>query len=247
MSEAESSPAHVRDLLASVDARFAAGRTVPDWPDPLADPSAAAGRREAREEEYSRVSHPERYAIIGERVDAWVAELTDRGLADVEESTPPRTLPVGHPDEGGDGWLLIPRVSLTRVRVLRPRRDGALPLVLGTAPFVEDPGESLVVATGDPFVELVLVPDCGCDACDSGSADLLRWLDESLLPVVDGSLRVHVEGGTTRVASAGTASSSTANGREARERTRALGRRAHEYAGLPWDARWPERSPHPYI
>lgn len=77
-------PEHVLDLLRSVEARFAATRTVADWPDPLADPTAPSGRRDAREE-YSRVSHPERYAIVGERVDAWVAELANRGLADVEE------------------------------------------------------------------------------------------------------------------------------------------------------------------
>src|SRR5690606_22817037 len=31
------------------------------------------------------------------------------------------------------------------------------------------------------------IPDCGCDACDSGSRDLLEQLDQSILSIVDGS------------------------------------------------------------
>ena len=46
-------PEHVLDLLRSVEARFAATRTVADSHDPLADPRARRGRRDAREEEYS--------------------------------------------------------------------------------------------------------------------------------------------------------------------------------------------------
>lgn len=43
---------------------------------------------------------------------------------------------------------------------------------------------------GDPAVLLETLLDCGCDACDSGSRDLLEVLDETVLSVVDGSLEV---------------------------------------------------------
>ena len=246
MTDTEALPPPLADLVAAVDVRFADTRTVEDWADPLADDSPF-GRREPREEEYSRVSHPERYAIVGERADAWVAELLGRGLADVVDVPPPSELPPGRQYEGGDGWLLRPGVRITRLRVLRPRRHGALPLALGTTTWPDDPGQSLVVGVGTPFVERALVPDCGCDACDSGSADLLRQLDDSLLPVLDGSLRLRLEGGRLDGASAEGAWSGTVYRGDARERGRALGGVAHEYAGVPWDEAWPVRPAHPFM
>ncbi|MCY3863114.1 MAG: DUF6226 family protein [bacterium] len=47
-----------------------------------------------------------------------------------------------------------------------------------------DAGVSLGV--GDPAVLVLAAPDCGCDACDSGSQDAL---DEYMLSVVTGSER----------------------------------------------------------
>lgn len=34
---------------------------------------------------------------------------------------------------------------------------------------------------------LATVPDCGCDACDSGSDDLLEVMDREVLGVVSGA------------------------------------------------------------
>jgi len=50
-----------------------------------------------------------------------------------------------------------------------------------------DAGVSLGV--GDPAVLVLAAPDCGCDACDSGSQDALDELDEYMLSVVTGSER----------------------------------------------------------
>ncbi|WFR71554.1 DUF6226 family protein [Prescottella defluvii] len=51
---------------------------------------------------------------------------------------------------------------------------------------------TVTVAAGDPAVRLAEIPDCGCDACDRGSAELLEDMDKWVLSVVDGSLQVEV-------------------------------------------------------
>jgi len=66
----------------------------------------------------------------------------------------------------------------------------------------------LSVAVGDADVTVEQQPDCGCDACDTGSADLLDTVDETVLAVVAGpyvALRHpdweadwHPEGGSSR-------------------------------------------------
>lgn len=234
-------PTHVLQLLDAVEARFAAARTVADWADPHEDPATPGEHAEPREEEYSRVSHPERRLVVGERVQAWVDELVARGLAGREEVHPPRPAGPSEPPRSGDGWLLRPYLALDRVVVLRPHRAGALPLVLG-----QIGSEAVVVAAGSPAVELALLPDCGCDACDSGSAALLQEVDEAVLPVVDGSLRVRVTAEREQVASAGSARTASWARSDTRARRRALGRGAYEHAGPPWDPAWPVRRPSPF-
>lgn len=71
--------------------------------------------------------------------------------------------------------------------VLRPRASG-VPLRLER--FREGAVLQLRLAVGDPPLELERLPDCGCDACDSGWADLCAWLDELVLNVVLGGLVV---------------------------------------------------------
>jgi hypothetical protein len=60
---------------------------------------------------------------------------------------------------------------------------------------VQDAG--LGIAIGDPAVVLVRIPDCGCDACDSGSANELDHLDHHLASIVTGRLRRLSRAGTT--------------------------------------------------
>lgn len=45
------------------------------------------------------------------------------------------------------------------------------------------------------MVPLGIVPDCGCDACDGGSAELIEELDQSIIPILDGSLTASLKTG----------------------------------------------------
>ena len=52
---------------------------------------------------------------------------------------------------------------------------------------VEDPRGH--AGRGCPAVSVTWIPDCGCDACDSGSQDVLDELDEAILGIVSGAFR----------------------------------------------------------
>lgn len=153
-------------LLREVETRFAVtGASTPGWADPHAD-------REPLDEEYSRVTDPRKWRIEGARALAWTAALTGSGLAER------RALAPGDARAGRDGWRLVPGAP------------GALPLlVLGTP--VDGLLVDLELRVGDPPVG-VLDVDCRCDACDSGSADLLETLDSAWSNVVTGQF-VHLE------------------------------------------------------
>lgn len=71
----------------------------------------------------------------------------------------------------------------------------------------------------------------------------MRTMDDALLLVVDGSLRVRLKGGTTEIAGAEWWGSSTTSRSDTRPRARALAGRAHEDAGPHWDLQWPTRAP----
>jgi hypothetical protein len=49
------------------------------------------------------------------------------------------------------------------------------------------------IGIGSPPVMVAMEPDCGCDACDSGSADLLDVVDQAFVDVVSGEI-LHAEG-----------------------------------------------------
>ncbi|MFC6042983.1 DUF6226 family protein [Nocardioides hankookensis] len=125
--------------------------------------------RHPLEEEYSRVLDPGKYRILGTRLDAWARVLDERDVAAEE------------------------REGLRRSLV--PTRPGALTLVALTtevdgAPYGLDLG--LPDGAGGA-ARIDLLPDCGCDACDSGSADLLEVLDGWVLTVARGGV-VHAQG-----------------------------------------------------
>ena len=157
-------------LLVEVDTAFAVtARDLRQWDDPHPD-------RMPLEEEYSRLLDPAKWRIIGARVDAWTDTLVAGGLASVER--------------GVDVEWLEPLTSLTyRVDRLSPHRSGALPLVIARSRIdgIEDTG--MTIGAGDPAAVVELVPDCGCDACDSGSPDVLDQVDRSIGGVVRGEFR----------------------------------------------------------
>ncbi|MCA1008411.1 DUF6226 family protein [Rhodococcus hoagii] len=168
------------ELLDDVDAAFAVtGAAAPGWPNPYEDGTAPD------EAEYEQLTNPEKFLIVVARAQAWTRVLLDRGWA--------REAP--HVD-----WALRPFDTGGAETVLEPAADGAAPLVLTThTPVDSDHIFTVTVAAGDPAVRLAEIPDCGCDACDRGSAGLLEELDRWVLSVVDGSLEVEVAAGHSSV------------------------------------------------
>lgn len=164
-------------LMARVGAAFeVTGRDHAPWADPHPDRSPA-------DEEYSRVTDPAKWRIVGARADAWIEALTAAGLADVRRDAEPT-------------WRESPSTAVHRADVVTPRREGALPLVLARSRIegVDDAG--VTIGIGDPATVVWWIPDCGCDACDSGSRAVLDELDEWIGGVVRGEhrrLERHVE------------------------------------------------------
>ena len=114
---------------------------------------------------------------------------------------------------------------------------GALPLVVTKDQMgdIEDAG--ITVGVGDPAVVFLVTPDCGCDACDSGSQDALDELDEYMLSVVTGSYRRLWRGEREITVILGencTWSASGNFGRGEIDKILANPRRWNELTGAPW-------------
>ncbi|GGM59524.1 DUF6226 family protein [Dactylosporangium sucinum] len=120
-------------------------------------PDPHPGGAAPREEEYSRLTEPMRYRILRRRVELWAARIAE--------------LPGVVAEAVDDG-----------VRLTSPR-PGTLPLVLlgrdVPLPHVE-------IAVVRPSIAITTQPDCGCDACDTGSADLLSTVDDAIGTVIGG-------------------------------------------------------------
>jgi hypothetical protein len=173
-------------LLTDVAAAFAVtGAGTPPWPDPHED-------GEVRDAEYERCTDPAKYRVLAARVEAWTQVLRERGLAGRDLL----------PGPAGQLWRGAPDAELTEVRRLRPAAgEGAVPLLFGFGAIDGVPRTSLTVGAGEPAVEVALLPDCGCDACDDGSEPLLEVLDETVLAVVTGEF-VHIDAGRGRTVTA---------------------------------------------
>jgi hypothetical protein len=143
---------------------------MPSWPNP--HPWAGS----PLDDEYSRVTAPERYAIVHARARAWTDALGDLPGVEVE------TLPPGTGDDGDDGDAGGTERFDRGVRITSSR-TGTLPLLLLEH---DTPLAMLTVAIVEPRVVVERQPACGCDACDSGSADLLDAIDERIGAVVSG-------------------------------------------------------------
>lgn len=164
----------VEKLQVHVEARWAT-LDLPSWPSPRPFMDSP------REEEYSRVTDPGRYRIVHERGRIWTQVLGAVPGVRVER------LPPGPLDADGHLGNFDRGVRITS------DRQGTLPLLLleRDAQLTGEPDDSprmavLHLAVVEPTIELVFHPDCGCDACDLGSQDLLRAIDESLMAVVGG-------------------------------------------------------------
>jgi hypothetical protein len=145
---------------------------MPAWPNPH------PGMAPAREQEYSRVTEPERYRIVHARARVWA----DR-LADLPGVAARALAPAPLDDEGHLGRFD------RGVRLTSPRA-GTLPLLLlerdARWPGVDASQAVLHISVVHPTVAVAMLPDCGCDACDYGSDDLLQAIDETIGTVVGG-------------------------------------------------------------
>ncbi|WP_329792807.1 DUF6226 family protein [Lentzea sp. DG1S-22] len=159
--------ATVDEVLAEVAARYRT-REPRSWPAPR-----PAGES-PREEEYSRLTDPDRYRVVHLRSRAWADTLVARADAVI---APVPSYPTSENHTSGRGARLA------------SRRPGTLPLFLlehdvrqaGGAPL-----PALDIAVAEPGNVVASHPDCGCDACDTGSAGLLEAIDRTMTAVVAG-------------------------------------------------------------
>lgn len=164
---------------------------LPTWPDPH------PGGSSPRDEEYSRLTDPGRYRIVHARARTWAAVLKDAvGVrSEVLAPAPAAATGAGPFDRG--------------VRLV-PRHPDGLPLLFleRDVPATSDAGTLavLTIAVARPEIVVETQPDCGCDACDSGSSDLLEAVDAAVRHIVGGPFVVlrgqkwhaewHPEGGS---------------------------------------------------
>jgi hypothetical protein len=159
-------------LVELVDDAFARrDPTLASWPDPHPD-------RSPHDEEYSRVTNPKKWRILGARADAWLSTLAGHELATVQ--------PV---ELDAIRWAKKPGLLMTSAVLVQPHAAGALPMIVARSQIENVPDAGITLGVGDPAVCAGWFPDCGCDACDSGSANDLEYLDRYLAGIVGGGYR----------------------------------------------------------
>lgn len=202
----------VRSLLDSVDLAFSVtGAGTPPWSNPWPN-----GRIQDRGS-YEQVTDPDKFLIVRARAQAWTEVLMTHGWARQSERVE---------------WALPPFDAAGVSTMLRPYAAGAAPLVV----TVHEPVDSahvptLTLAAGDPAVMLASIPDCGCDGCDHGSADLVEEVDRWVLSVVDGSLEVELNAERVWIR--------TSFGSQSNTVQHAV--RPAAFAAAPWPAGWKAR------
>ena len=159
-------------LLEAVDQLFAVRPPeLAVWPDPHAGHAPT-------DEEYSRATNPERWRVLGARVDAWVAALAAAGLASVEQVAVDDIV-----------WEEPPRTRMSSALRVIPSAMGGRPMIVARSQIGEVPETGITLGWGDPAVLVGLFPDCGCDACDNGAQLDLDSVDDRLSAIVSGRYR----------------------------------------------------------
>ena len=110
------------------------------------------------------------------RAEAWEVTFETLGIAVVERGVRSR-------------WVDGDPSIVSRVDRVVPTAAGALPILVArtTAGGVSDFG--VMLGFGDPAASVLVLPLCGCDACDGGSSYELEELDEFMLDIVSGVYR----------------------------------------------------------
>lgn len=166
------------ELREAVDAAFVTtGRSFRSWPDPHPD-------RPPPEEEYSRLLDPAKWRILGARADAWLHALVDTGLARVEPNAVV-------------SWRGKPGPIISRTDRVVPVVSGALQLTVARSRLEDVDDAGVTLGLGDPAVCIDWFPQCGCDACDSGSQNELGYFDEHMGVIVSGTFRRLTDGKRT--------------------------------------------------
>lgn len=145
--------------------------------------------RDVPESAYSVVSQPDKWRIVGARAEAWSTVLVGADLA------------VREPSVAGE-WTL------------RPTADGAEPLLVRGRESIRGQATYLELQLGEPPLPL-LGADCQCDACDSGSQDLLDAIDGAFVEAVTGDVVLLDLGGSSVRDAAGGRESSWSAGQPA--------------------------------
>lgn len=160
---------------ATRDAFKIISQSTPGWPDPRPNGEPPSGA------DFESCEDPGKFRIVAARAEAWIAALTQTGLATAE------TL------EGSDDlWREVPETGpAIRVVRLRPKRESAVPMLFGFCWLQGEPEARVVVGAGEPAAIVGILPQCECDACDVGSNLLVEDFDDAVLNVVTGQL-VHV-------------------------------------------------------
>jgi hypothetical protein len=128
------------------------------------------------DEAYSRLTNPAKWRILGARTDAWLFALADAGLAVVEH-------------DAQVTWRTQPGPVMSYAERAIPAGIGALELIVAHSRIGDVDDAGVVLGVGDPVECVDWFPDCGCDACDSGSQNELDHLDTHLLGIVTGAFR----------------------------------------------------------
>jgi len=207
----------MEDLEQVVEEAFARRAAhLPRWPDPHPD----GGMPD--DDQYSRVTDPDRWRIVPARAMSWCDAATGSGVAILEGDAPVR-------------WVTDGGARYRRVDRLSPVREGTVPLVLADAapgPGAEPTG--VTIGMGDPAVVVGQAPACGCDACDDGSDAELDRLDDQIRHVLLGEVRHLRAGDRTIVAHADGWSASGSFRRGEVERALADPTGWEQVAGAPW-------------
>ncbi len=165
-------------LLPAVDEAFARLRgDLADWANPHPD-----GGPTQDEDEYSRCLEPAKYRLLAVRADAWVEAIVAAGLGATETTGSAEVR-----------WLGEQLLTPSRVTVVHGR-GGTQPIVIALAPSQGAEEAFVQVGVGEPAEVLERQPDCGCDACDTGSADLLDTVDSAFVLALSGGVYAVREG-----------------------------------------------------
>lgn len=162
------------ELVADVDTLFAdRDPGLAGWDDPHPD-------RNPPDEAYSRLTNPARWRILGARADAWIEILVRRGIAR-DESVDVDALEWLE-------WRGRPPIA-TSARAVVPAAERAIPLVVARTRLGDVGDAGVTLGVDRPVTIVDRFPDCGCDACDSGSHDELTRIDDAIGAVITGRFR----------------------------------------------------------